>query len=172
MSAIEVLGPALPWLIISVAVFSYLLAQYFQRKVFARVEYHRRGMSAETYQCVEVGNRVLFQTGGSFSLFRPTKERTLVNAVLTVPPEIKVFGFKTIRLHHVIEGYGETVDIRELKTQNPMHAGATATSEAVMSTAFEEMAKSVPRGKSDMMIRLVFLLVGLGWGLLLGVVLG
>lgn len=172
MEAMDILLPMMPWLIISVAIFSYLLAQYFQRKVFPRVEFHRKGMSAETYPCVEVGNRVMFQTGGSFSIFRPTAKRTLVNAVMMVPPEIKVFGFRTVRLHHVLEGHGETVDIRELRMANPMHAGATATSEAVMATSFEEMSKSVPRSKSDMMIHLVFLMVGLGWGLLIGSVLG
>lgn len=172
MSAVDILLPAIPWLAISVAIFSYLLAQYFQRRVFPRVEFHRKGMNAETYPCVEVGNRVMFQTGGTFSPFRGTKEKTLVTAVLMVPPEIKVFGFRTIRLHHVIEGYGETVDIRELKLQNPMRAGAIAVSEAIMATSFEDMAKSIPKSKGDMMMHLVFLFVGLGWGLLMGTVFG
>jgi hypothetical protein len=166
---LSLLAPYIGPMIIAIAAFSYLLAQYFQRKIFPRVEYHRKGPNAETYPCVELGNRVMFETGGGFRLFGG-KKKDQIAAVLRARPEIKVFGFKTIRLHHVIEGFNETVDIRDIKTQNPMGGGALAVSEAVMATAYEQMAKSIPKGKGDVMINVVMVLVGLGWGLLIGVV--
>ena len=173
MDILQVFGTMLPFigpLIIAMAVFSYLLAQYYQRKVFPRVEYHRTGPNAETYPCVEVGNRVMFKTGGGLRLFGGKRKPDIITAVMKAFPEIKVFGFKTIRLHHVIEGFNETVDIRSIKQDNPMGGGAIATSEAVMATAFENMCKSIPTGKKEWMMTIMGVLVGFGWGLLLGVI--
>jgi len=167
---IVMLLPHLWWIAILIAVFSYMLAQYYQRKVFPRVEYHRTGPNAETYPCVEVGNRVMFNTGGGFSLFQK-KQKSMVTAVIRAAPEIKVFGFKTIRLHHVIEGLNETVDIRYLKEMPETFAGgALAVSEGVMATAFENMAKSIPKGRTEWMIAIMAGFLGFGWGLLVGII--
>lgn len=169
----QVLGliaPYIIWIVIAVAVFSYLLAQYYQRKVFPRVEYHRTGPNSETYQCVEVGNRVMFTTGSTgMSLFGGMKKKTLVTAIMQAQPEIKIFGFKTIRLHHVIEGFNETVDIRSIKRTNPMTGGALAVAEGVMATSFEAMQRSIPKGKGDWMMHLIFMALGVGWGLIIGI---
>lgn len=173
--AISLFGPWIAIIAIAAAIFSYLLAQWYQRKVFPRVEFHRGGPNAETYQCVEVGNRVMFNVGGTFSLFRGTKEKQLVVAIIMAHPEVKVFGFKTVRLHHVIEGFNQTVDIRDVIRKNPelaMGAGALAVSEGVMATGFEAMAKSVPKTKMDFFMNLIFIALGFGWGLLLGVLFG
>lgn len=164
----SLLAPFIGWIVIGAAAFSYLIAQYYQRRVFPRVEYHRKGPNSETYSCLEVGNRVVFTPGSSFSLFGGHKKKESVNAVMQAKPEIKIFGFKTIRLHHVIEGFNETVDIRDLKARNPLTGGALATSEAVMGIAFEQMAKSVPKSKGEWLMMVVAGLMGLGWGILFG----
>lgn len=163
------LAPYIGWIVIASAVFAYLMAQYYQRKIFPKCEYHRIGPNAETYPCVEVGNRVMFKVGSSFSLFGLKKKQEVITAVMRAKPEIKVFGFKTIRLHHVIESFNETVDIRDIKFANPLAAGAIAVSEAVMATAFENMAKSVPKGKSEWIMTIIVGLAGFGWGLLMGI---
>lgn len=172
---ISLLGPYIAFIAIAAAIFSYLLAQWFQRKVFPRAEYHRSGPNAETYPCVEVGNRVLFNVGGAFSLFRGTREKQLVTAIIMAWPEVKVFGFRTVRLHHVIEGFNQTVDIRDVIRKNPglaMGAGSLAVSEGVMATSFDAMAKSVPKTKMDFFMNIIFIMLGFGWGLLLGIIFG
>jgi hypothetical protein len=153
-----------------VAVFSYILTQHYQRKIFSKVEYHRKGPNAETYPCVEIGNRIAFTPGGGESkLFGSKRKEQRLTVVNRAKPEIKVFGFKTIRLHHVIEGWGETVDIRDLKEKTPSGAGTIATSEAVMSTAFENMQKAIPKSKGDWMMWLIFAGMGVAWGIVISV---
>lgn len=162
------------WIAISVVVFSYLLAQYYMRKVFVRAEYHRKGPSSETYPCVEVGNRVMFKTGGKFKLFGQSPQ-TLVTATIMAKPEVKVFGFKTLRLHHVIEGFNQTVDIRDLMTSgkvSPLGGGFMAASEAAFATAMEGLQKSIPKGKGEWVMTIMGIAMGFGVGLALGMVFG
>jgi hypothetical protein len=172
---ISAFGPWIGIIVIGMAIFSYLLAQYYQRKVFPRVEYHRLGPNSETYHCVEVGNRVMFRTGGAgMSLFKKAP-KSLITAIIKTQPEVKVFGFRTIRLHHVLEGFNQTVDIRDLVRKNiidPLGGGALATSEAVMATSFEAMSKSIPKTKMDFMMNILMIALGFGWGILMGVVFG
>ena len=74
----EIIGLLMPYigpLVIATAVFAYLLAQYYQRKIFPRVEYHRKGPNAETYPCVEIGNRVMLRPA-EVSDFSEAQSRT------------------------------------------------------------------------------------------------
>lgn len=162
------------WIAISVVVFAYLLAQHYMRKVFVRVEYHRKGLSSETHSCVEVGNRVMFKTGGKFALFGKSPQ-SMVTATVMAKPEIKVFGFKTLRLHHVLEGYNQTVNIRDLLLKSGISAiggGYMAASEAAFSTAMEGLQKSIPKGKGEWIMTIMGIMMGLGIGFALGIVFG
>jgi len=159
---------------IVMAVVAYLIAVYCMRKVFPRVEYHRKGVVSETHPCMEKGNRVTFTPSGSkFRIVGGTKPETLT-AIIAAKPELKVFGFKNIRLHHVIEGFGFTVDIRDLK-MNPETAAMgmpVGTSMAVADHFFEAMGKSWPKGKIEWLMTLMAIFMGIGMGFMLGVFFG
>lgn len=165
----SLLAPYIGFIVIGSAAFAYLMAQYYQRKIFPRVEYHRKGPNAETYQCVELGNRVMFTTGGGFRLFGAKRASETIAAVIMAHPEIKVFGFKTIRLHHVVEGFNQTIDVRDvIEKINPIGGGAVSVCEAVMATSFENMAKSIPKGRTEWMMMAIIGFMGFGWGMLIG----
>lgn len=148
-----------------IAVISWLMANYYMRKVFTRVAYHRKGNTVEILQCLEREGRVTFQT-----VTDPlTKKREEITVTKQGLPEIQVAGLKTFKLYHAVEGFGLTVDIRDVVEDKPDKSGSVVhTALSAMATAFELMARTVAKSKGDYLIIIgvgvLCFFLGFGWG--------
>jgi len=84
------------------------------RRMKPVVMFHKKAPYAEFYSCREIGNRIEFvPKAGFFKVVRPRDKISVVRGE-NVKPEVQVRGLKTYSIHHVVEGWAETVDIRQI----------------------------------------------------------
>lgn len=153
------------WMMIPViAIMSYLMAQYYMRKVFVRVVYHRRGSTVDIMQCLEREDRITFKTVQD----PVTRKKEEITVVKKANPEVQVAGLKTYKLYHVVEGFGETVEIRDIKKDSTSSGIPISTAFSAMGVAFDLMSRTASKGKSEWLIPvaigLLCFFLGFGWG--------
>jgi len=167
------------WIFGFFAVVSWIVAQQIMRKISTLVAYHKKGNVAEIYGATEKGSLVEFLPKKGV-LFARRDPLDIVTAKIEAEPEIQVTGLRTFRVHHIIEGYNKSVNVRQiprliaemflLRTGAMMGGEGTSvsTSLATMQQAFTTMGQSFPKTRAEYFTNLVYATAGLGWGIVIG----
>ena len=169
------------WVFILFAVFSWIMAQRMMRSISILVAYHRRGVAVEIYKGKIQGQSLSFfpRKGVIFAKKSPID---IVRVTIDADPEMQIQGLRTYSLHHIIEGYTKTVNIRQIpvllarlyqaSAGIPLTTGTSgstvATSLATMQNAFTSMGGSFAKTKGEYMINFVWAAAGMGWGIVMG----
>ena len=169
------------WVFIIFAIFSWIMAQRMMRRISTLVAYHRKGVAVELYRGAIQGQSLSFLPKKGV-LFARKSPIDLVRVTVDANPEMQIAGLRTYSLHHVLEGYNKTVNIRTIpvllaklyqaQAGVPLTSGTSgssvATSLATMQNAFNSMGTSFPRGKGEFVANMVYGTAGMGWGIVIG----
>jgi len=115
-------------------------------------------------------------------LFAKKSPIDMVRATVGAAPEIQIAGLRTYSVHHVVEGYNKTVDVRDIpillaklyqaRAGVALASGTSgptvATSLATMQNAFHSMGGAFAKTKGEYFINLIYAAAGMGWGIVMG----
>lgn len=169
------------WVFLVFAIFSWIMAQRMMRSISILAVYHRKGVAAENYRATLQG-QVLSFIPKKGTLFARKSPIDVVRVTVDADPEIQVVGLRTYSVHHIIEGYSRTVNIRQIpillaklyqaQVGVPLLSGlagtSVATSLSTMQSAFSTMGGSYPKTKGEYIMNAIYAIAGLGWGVVIG----